>query len=183
MSRIGRIPVALPAKVKAEVKPGLVNIEGPKGKLSQTFPSEVAVALENNVLKVTRVAESRFARAMYGTTRSLLANMVKGVTEGYQKELEIQGVGFKAILSGKVLDLALGYSHGIKYVIPEGVKVTTSIDEGTKNTRVKIEGCDKRLVGKVATEIRAFYPPEPYKGKGVRIVGERVRRKEGKTVA
>jgi large subunit ribosomal protein L6 len=183
MSRIGRIPVVLPAKVKAEIKPGLVNIEGPKGKLSQSFPEEVTIALDNNSLVVKQAGDSRFAKSMYGTLRSLLANMVKGVTEGYQKDLEIQGVGFKATLQGKVLDLALGYSHQIKYAIPEGVKVTTSVDENTKNTKVKIEGCDKRLVGKVATEIRSFYPPEPYKGKGVRIVGERVRRKEGKTVA
>lgn len=184
MSRIGRLPVILPAKVKAEVKPGVVNIEGPKGKLSQTFPAtEVAVALENNQLLVSRVSESRFSKAMFGTLRALLNNMVKGVTEGYQKDLEIQGVGFKAALQGKVLDLALGYSHPIKYTIPEGVKVTTSIDESTKNAKIKVEGCDKQLVGKVATEIRSFYPPEPYKGKGVRIVGERVRRKEGKTVA
>jgi large subunit ribosomal protein L6 len=183
MSRIGRLPVVLPAKVKAEVKQGLVLIEGPKGKLSQSFPDEVSVALSDNTLTVTRNGDSRFAKAMFGTLRALIANMVVGVTQGYSKDLEIQGVGFKAVLQGKVLDLALGYSHPIKYTIPEGVKVTTSIDETTKNNKVKIEGCDKRLVGKVATEIRSFYPPEPYKGKGVRLVGERVRRKEGKTVA
>jgi large subunit ribosomal protein L6 len=183
MSRIGRLPVVLPAKVKAEVKSGIVNIEGPKGKLSRSFPQEVGITLENNKVTVSSVSDSRFARAMFGTARALINNMVIGVTEGYSKELEIIGVGFKASVSGKVIDLALGYSHGIKYEIPEGVKVTTSVDDATKNTKVKIEGCDKQLVGKVASEIRSFYPPEPYKGKGVRIVGERVRRKEGKTVA
>jgi large subunit ribosomal protein L6 len=115
---------------------------------------------------------------MHGTARSIINGMVLGVVNGYTKELEIQGVGFKAAVAGKVVDLALGYSHPIKYDIPEGIKVTV-----TDQTKVKIEGCDKQLVGKVATEIRAFYPPEPYKGKGVRIVGEHVRRKEGKTVA
>ena len=122
--------------------------------------------------------ESRFAKAMYGTARSVVAGMVKGVTDGYSKDLEIQGVGFKAALKGKQLDLALGYSHPILMDIPDGIKVT--VVEGTK---VKVEGADKQLVGAVTAEIRGYYPPEPYKGKGVRIVGERVRRKEGKTVA
>lgn len=183
MSRIGRLPVPLPPKVKADIKPGLVLIEGPKGKLQQKFPSEVAVTLDKNTLKVAPKGTSRFAKAMHGTARALLANMVKGVTEGYSKDLEIQGVGFKAVLQGKVLDLALGYSHPIKFPVPDGVKVTVTQHEQTKNTMVKVEGCDKRLVGAVASEIRGFYPPEPYKGKGVRLVGERVRRKEGKTVA
>jgi large subunit ribosomal protein L6 len=115
---------------------------------------------------------------MYGTVRSIVAGMVKGVTDGYSKDLEIQGVGFKANLKGKQLDLALGYSHPIVMDIPEGIKVTV-----TDQTKVKVEGADKQLVGAVTAEIRSFYPPEPYKGKGVRIVGERVRRKEGKTVA
>jgi large subunit ribosomal protein L6 len=115
---------------------------------------------------------------MYGTTRSIIAGMVKGVTDGYKKELEIQGVGFKAALKGKQLDLALGYSHPILFDIPEGIKI--NVVEGTK---LSVEGCDKQLVGMVTSQIRSFYPPEPYKGKGVRIVGERVRRKEGKTVA
>jgi large subunit ribosomal protein L6 len=115
---------------------------------------------------------------MYGTTRSIIAGMVKGVTEGYVKDLEIQGDGFKANLKGDVLDLALGYSHPINYKLPAGIKVTV-----TDNTKIKVEGADKQVVGAVAAEIRGYYPPEPYKGKGVRLVGERVRRKEGKTVA
>jgi large subunit ribosomal protein L6 len=115
---------------------------------------------------------------MYGTARSIIASMVKGVTAGFSKDLEIQGVGFKANLKGKQLDLALGYSHPILLDVPDGIKITV-----TEGTRLKVEGCDKQLVGAVTAEIRSYYPPEPYKGKGVRIVGERVRRKEGKTVA
>lgn len=180
MSRIGKKPVVLPEKVKAEVKPGnVVFVEGPKGKIQKNFPDVVNIVLDGKQIVVSPADESRFARAMYGTTRSIIAGMVIGVTEGYVKELEIQGVGFKAILKGNVLDLALGYSHQILHTVPEGLKVTVA-DGGV---RVKIEGSDKQMVGQLAAEVRAYYPPEPYKGKGVRIVGERVRRKEGKTVA
>jgi len=181
MSRIGRLPVSIPGKVKVEVKDSTVNVEGPKGKLSKTFDSVVAITVDGGKVKVAPREESRFAKAMHGTARSVIAGMVKGVTDGYAKELEIQGVGFKANLKGSTLDLALGYSHPILYPIPDGIKVTV-----TDNTKLKIEGPDKQLVGAVTAEIRGFYPPEPYKGKGVRIVGEhaeRVRRKEGKTVA
>jgi large subunit ribosomal protein L6 len=127
---------------------------------------------------VTPLAERRFANAMYGTARSIINGMIKGVTTGFAKDLEIQGVGFKAIAKGKQIEFALGYSHPIFFDIPEGIKVTIA-----DNTKLKVEGADKQLVGAVTAEIRSFYPPEPYKGKGVRIVGERVRRKEGKTVA
>ena len=178
MSRIGKLPVTIPAKVKVSVKDGAVLVEGPKGKVQQTFDSVVKIEVADGKVVVTPQDETRFAHAMHGTARSIINGMVVGVVDGYTKELEIQGVGFKAAVVGKVVDLALGYSHPIKYDIPEGIKVTV-----TDQTKVKIEGCDKQLVGKVATEIRAFYPPEPYKGKGVRIVGEHVRRKEGKTVA
>lgn len=178
MSRIGKLPVTIPAKVKVSVKDGAVLVEGPKGKVQQTFDSVVKIEVADGKVVVTPQDETRFAHAMHGTARSIINGMVVGVVDGYTKELEIQGVGFKAAVVGKVVDLALGYSHPIKYDIPEGIKVTV-----TDQTKVKIEGCNKQLVGKVATEIRAFYPPEPYKGKGVRIVGERVRRKEGKTVA
>jgi large subunit ribosomal protein L6 len=181
MSRIGRLPVSIPAKVKVAVDDTTVNVEGPKGKLSKTFNPVVAIALEDNKVKVTPRNTTPFARAMHGTARSVIAGMIKGVNEGYAKELEIQGVGFKANLKGQILDLALGYSHPINYPIPAGIKVTV-----TDNTKLKVEGPDKQLVGAVTAEIRSFYPPEPYKGKGVRIVGEhaeRVRRKEGKTVA
>ena len=145
---------------------------------SDLFAPAVKVTVAEKKVTFAPTDESRFAKAMYGTARSVVAGMVKGVTDGYSKDLEIQGVGFKAALKGKQLDLALGYSHPILMDIPDGIKVT--VVEGTK---VKVEGADKQLVGAVTAEIRGYYPPEPYKGKGVRIVGERVRRKEGKTVA
>jgi large subunit ribosomal protein L6 len=178
MSRIGKVPVPIPDKVKVAVTNGVVVIEGPKGKVSKHFAPEVKIAVADKKVTFAPVDDSRFSRAMFGTARSIVAGMVKGVTEGYVKDLEIQGVGFKANLKGKQLDLALGYSHPILFDIPEGIKITV-----TDQTKVKIEGCDKQLVGAVTANIRAYYPPEPYKGKGVRIVGERVRRKEGKTVA
>jgi len=178
MSRIGKLPVTIPAKVKVEIKDTTVNVDGPKGKLTKTFAPVVAITMVDNAIKVEPKNQSRFARAMYGTARSIIAGMVKGVDVGYFKELEIHGVGFKASLQGQVLDLALGYSHPIKYTVPTGIKVTV-----TENTKLKVEGPDKQLVGAVTAQIRSYYPPEPYKGKGVRIVGERVRRKEGKTVA
>ena len=179
MSRIGKQPVLIPAKVKVEVKDHTVRVEGPKGKVAKTFAPVVNITVADNKVVVSPSDDdSRFAKAMYGTVRSVIAGMVKGVSEGYVKELEIQGVGFKANLKGKQLDLALGYSHPILMDIPDGIKITV-----TDQTKVKVEGADKQLVGAVTAEIRSYYPPEPYKGKGVRIVGERVRRKEGKTVA
>ena len=179
MSRIGKQPVLIPDKVKVEVKDHTVRVEGPKGKVAKTFAPVVNIAVTDKKVVVSPTKDdSRFAKAMYGTVRSVIAGMVKGVSEGYAKDLEIQGVGFKANLKGKQLDLALGYSHPILMDIPDGIKITV-----TDQTKVKVEGADKQLVGAVTAEIRSYYPPEPYKGKGVRIVGERVRRKEGKTVA
>ena len=181
MSRIGKKPVQIPDKVKVAISGTTVSVEGPKGKVSKTFAPVVKIEQQDKTLVVSKTEETRFSRAMYGTARSVIASMVQGVSVGYAKELEIQGVGFKAALKGKQLDLALGYSHAILHDIPEGIKVTV-----TDQTKLKIEGADKQLVGQVTAEIRAYYPPEPYKGKGVRIVGEhaeRVRRKEGKTVA
>lgn len=178
MSRVGKIPVTIPAKVKVEIKNTTVSVEGPKGKVSHTFAPVVSIAIEDSKITVKPTDDSRFSRAMYGTARSVIAGMVQGAAEGFVKDLEIQGVGFKAALKGKQLDLALGYSHPILFDIPEGIKIT--VVDGTK---VKVEGANKQLVGMVTSQIRSFYPPEPYKGKGVRIVGERVRRKEGKTVA
>jgi large subunit ribosomal protein L6 len=178
MSRIGKQPVLIPDKVKVGITNTTVLIEGPKGKVSKIFAPVVKITVADQKVTFAPTEDSRFASAMYGTVRSIVAGMVKGVTEGYSKDLEIQGVGFKANLKGKQLDLALGYSHPILMDIPEGIKIT--VVDGTK---VKVEGCDKQLVGAVTAEIRSYYPPEPYKGKGVRIVGERVRRKEGKTVA
>jgi large subunit ribosomal protein L6 len=181
MSRIGKQPVPIPDKVTVDIKDTTVSVQGPKGKVAKTFAPVVKISVADNKVMVTPVEETRFARAMYGTARSVIAGMVKGVSTGYLKELEIQGVGFKANLKGKQLDLALGYSHPIIFDIPEGITITV-----TDNTKLAIAGADKQLVGQVTAEIRAYYPPEPYKGKGVRIVGEhaeRVRRKEGKTVA
>jgi len=182
MSRIGKVPVTIPAKVKLEVKGNTVHVEGPKGKVTRTFDPIVELTLKDGKFTVKPKDDTRFARAMFGTARATVNNMVKGALDGYAKELEIQGVGFKAALKGtKQLDLALGYSHPIVYDIPEGIKITV-----TDQTKLKIEGADKQVVGEVTANIRSYYPPEPYKGKGVRIVGEhaeRVRRKEGKTVA
>ena len=178
MSRIGKVPVPIPDKVKVDIKGHTVFVEGPKGKVSKTFADVVTLTMADKKVTVAPIDDTRFSRAMYGTARSVIAGMVKGASEGFVKELEIQGVGFKANLKGKQLDLALGYSHPILFDIPEGIKITV-----TDQTKLKIEGADKQLVGKVTAEIRSYYPPEPYKGKGVRIVGERVRRKEGKTVA
>jgi large subunit ribosomal protein L6 len=178
MSRIGKIPVSIPPKVKVQVTDTTVQVEGPKGRLTKTFAPVVEIKVEGEKVKVAPLSQTRFARAMYGTARSVIAGMVKGVSEGFSKQLEIQGVGFKAALKGDTLDLALGYSHPIVYRIPAGIKITV-----TDQTKLNVEGADKQTVGAVTAEIRGFYPPEPYKGKGVRIVGERVRRKEGKTVA
>jgi len=179
MSRIGKQPVPIPDKVKVDVQDHAIHVEGPKGKVSKTFAHVVKLSVnDKKQIIVTPLEQTRFASAMYGTARSIINGMVKGVTAGYSKDLEIQGVGFKAILKGKQLDLVLGYSHEILFDIPEGIKITVA-----DNTKIKVEGADKQLVGAVAAEIRSFYPPEPYKGKGVRLVGERVRRKEGKTVA
>jgi len=178
MSRIGKVPVTIPAKVKVEVKNTTVSVDGPKGKITRTFAPVVTIKLVDSTLTVAPSDDSRFSRAMFGTVRSVIAGMVQGADVGFVKDLEIQGVGFKAVLKGKQLDLALGYSHPILFDIPEGIKITVA--DGTK---VKVEGADKQLVGMVTSQIRSYYPPEPYKGKGVRIVGERVRRKEGKTVA
>lgn len=175
MSRIGRLPVPLPPKVKASINGATVHVEGPKGKVQKSFSTLVSIKMENNAVIVSPLAETRLANAMHGTARSIIAGMVKGVVEGYTKNLEINGTGFKANLNGRILNLALGYSHPIDYPVPEGI--TVSVDN---NTKIKVEGVDKHLVGQVAADLKHFYPVEPYKGKGVRIVGEHVRRKEGK---
>jgi len=177
MSRIGKSPIAIPAKVKVSVSGDRVTVEGPKGSLGMSLPKYTQAKVDGTNVSVARTAESAEARAMHGLARALVNNMVKGVSEGFQKKLEIQGVGFKAALQGQVVNLALGYSHPINYPVPAGIKVV--VEEGTKLT---IDGADKELVGRVASEIRSFYPPEPYKGKGVRYAGEKVVRKEGKTV-
>ncbi|MCC7518571.1 MAG: 50S ribosomal protein L6 [Verrucomicrobiae bacterium] len=177
MSRIGKKPVEIPAQVKASVNGRTVKVEGPKGKLSLELPRAVDAVVDGQKLAVRATSEERAARAMHGLARSLIRNMVLGVTQGYRKQLEIEGVGFKAAVQGKNLNLNLGFSHPILFPIPEGIKI--SVEE---NTKIIVDGCDKQQVGEVAASIRRFYPPEPYKGKGVRYAGEKIRRKEGKTV-
>lgn len=178
MSRIGKKLIELPDKVKLNISgEGQVNVEGPKGKLAWTLPAQIKARLDGKNVLVERGSETRQVRALHGLSRALIANMVAGVSTGFVKDLEIQGVGFKAAVQGKVLNLSLGFSHPILFPIPEGIKITV-----TENTKVKIEGIDKHLVGQVAADIRAYYPPEPYKGKGVRYAGEQILRKEGKTV-
>lgn len=177
MSRIGKQPITIPAKVKVDVKGAKVFVEGPKGKLDMPIPRRTTLKVEGDQVLVTRDGDDAEARAMHGLSRALLHNLVKGVSEGYVKKLEINGVGFKAAVQGKVVNLSLGYSHPINYDIPDQIKVTVE-----ENTKVTIEGPSKQVVGQVAAEIRSFYPPEPYKGKGVKYSDERIERKEGKTV-
>jgi large subunit ribosomal protein L6 len=177
MSRIGRLPIEIPAKVKVEVKGQKVFVDGPKGKLDFELPRRTSAMVEGTQIKVSRKGDDAEARSLHGLSRAILNNMVKGVSEGFMKKLEIQGVGFKAAVQGKNVNLSLGYSHPINYPIPDQIKVTVE-----ENTKLTIEGPSKEVVGQVAAEIRSYYPPEPYKGKGVRYVGEKVVRKEGKTV-
>ncbi len=177
MSRVGKKSITIPAGVKVSEKDAVVQVEGPKGKLQWTLPQGISIAIDGTELTVNRADDSRKLRALHGTNRSLLNNMIHGVSQGFVKELEIIGVGFRAAVKGKILDLSLGKSHPINQIIPDGLTVTV-----TDNTKVKVEGIDKQLVGQFAAEVRGYYPPEPYKGKGVRYVGENVRRKEGKSV-
>lgn len=177
MSRIGKMPVEIPAKVKVQVDGREVKVEGPKGKLNLTLPRYTSVKVEGSRLNVHREKDIPEARAAHGLARALINNMVQGVDKGFVKQLEIQGVGFKAAVQGKAVNLSLGYSHPVVYALPDQIKVTVE-----DNTKLTIEGPSKEIVGQVAAEIRSYYPPEPYKGKGVRYVGEKVNRKEGKTV-
>ena len=178
MSRIGNKTIPIPDKVKIQIdNSGAVAVEGPKGKLNWKLPREISAKVENNHVAIARSAETRSVKALHGLSRSLVNNMVQGVTEGFTKNLEIEGVGFKAAVQGSNLNLSLGFSHPILFPIPKEIKVTVA-----DNTKITIQGIDKKLVGQVAADIRRFYPPEPYKGKGVRYAGEQIRRKEGKTV-
>lgn len=176
MSRVAKAPVALPAGVEVDIRPELVTVKGAKGSLSLRLTGQVEVAKQNGSLKFrARAQEGRAARMLAGTVRSLVQNMVTGVSEGFEKRLEIQGVGYRAQAQGRRLSLQLGFSHPVDYALPDGIEVETA-----SQTEITVKGIDKQLVGQVCAEIRAFRPPEPYKGKGVRYVGERVRRKEGK---
>src|SRR5665213_3234385 len=177
MSRIGKLPVPIPPKVKVEIKGQKVFVEGPKVKLDVELPRRTSVKMDGGNVIVSRDGEDAEAKALHGLSRALVNNMIKGVSDGFVKKLEIQGVGFKAAVQGKNVNLVLGYSHPINYPIPDQIKITVE-----ENTKVTIEGPSKQLVGQVASEIRSYYPPEPYKGKGVRYSDEKVIRKEGKTV-
>jgi large subunit ribosomal protein L6 len=175
MSRIGKRPVPVPSGVQANIEGQKVKVKGPKGLLELVLPDDVDVAMESGALTVKPRNETKRARAMWGLSRSLVANLVAGVTTGFEKRLEITGVGYRASLQGKNLQLALGYSHDVQFPIPEGIAITTP-----KPTEIVITGIDKQKVGQVAAEIRGFRPPEPYKGKGVKYAGEYIFRKEGK---
>jgi large subunit ribosomal protein L6 len=176
MSRIGKKPVDIPAGVKVTIADGGVVVEG-KSKLTMALPPRVIAEVKENQVLVSAADESRAANAMHGLARSLIQNMVIGVSQGFKKELQIVGIGYKAAVAGNKLNLSLGYSHPIEFLIPEGIKVTV-----TPENKILVEGCDKQLVGETAAQIRRFRKPEPYKGKGIRYVDERIVLKEGKSV-
>jgi large subunit ribosomal protein L6 len=178
MSRIGKKPVTLPKGVNLELQGQMVAVKGPRGELRRTLHPEMQLAFENGVLTVARPSEDKRHKALHGLTRTLVQNMVDGVSKGFAKTLEIQGVGYKAEAKPYGVNLVVGYSHPVKYEAPKGIKISVE-----NNTTVKIEGADKEAVGQVAAELRAVRPPEPYKGKGIRYQGEQVRRKAGKTGA
>jgi large subunit ribosomal protein L6 len=179
MSRIGKKPITIPAGVTVSVKDAVVTVKGPKGTLTQEVDRDIIVEVVADEVIVKRPTEQIRHRAMHGLYRSLISNLVKGVTEGYKKELELVGVGFKAANTGNVLDLALGYSHNIIFEIPKELTVTTTTEKG-QNPKIFLESADKQLIGQVAAKIRGLRKPEPYKGKGVRYSDEVVRRKAGK---
>jgi large subunit ribosomal protein L6 len=178
MSRIGRKPVVVPKGVTVQVQGNTVAVKGPRGELRRSLHPEMQLALANDQFTVTRPSDEKRHKALHGLTRTLVQNMVEGVSKGFSKSLEIQGVGYKAEAKPYGVNLIVGFSHPVKYEAPKGIKISVE-----NNTVVKIEGADKELVGQVAAELRAVRPPEPYKGKGIRYVGEQVRRKAGKTGA
>ncbi len=175
MSRIGRKPIEVPEGVTVDVSPGAVLVKGPKGELSQVVSREMAIDQADGVVTVSRPTDRGPHRALHGLTRSLVANMVEGVTNGYEKALEIQGVGYRARLQGSALELSVGYSHPVSMPAPDGIEF-----EVPQPTQIIVRGIDKQLVGEMAARIRRVRPPEPYKGKGIRYAGEQVRRKVGK---
>jgi large subunit ribosomal protein L6 len=175
MSRIGKRPVVVPSGITANVEGQTVKVKGPKGALSAVLPDEVAVKLDGGQIKVDPRNETKRARSQWGTSRTLVANLIAGVTKGFEERLEINGVGYRAAVQGKNLQLALGYSHDVVYPIPEGITIVTP-----RPVEIVITGTDRQKVGQVAAEIRKYRPPEPYKGKGVKYAAERIFRKEGK---
>ena len=176
MSRVGRLPIEVPGGVEVEIKGSHVRVKGPKGELSHTFPPVIEITLEDGVVEVKRISEDKFHRAMHGTARSVINNMVEGVSKGFEKILEIHGVGYRAEMAGKNVTFSLGYSHTITVEPPEGI----TLEVLDRNNVIKVTGYDKQAVGQTAAEIRALRKVEPYKGKGIRYRGEYVRRKAGK---
>ncbi len=179
MSRVGKLPVKIPEKVKVAVDGSLVKVEGPKGKMSFSFNPRVSVAVDKGEVKVARPDDSRLSKGLHGLTRTLVKNAVQGVVKGYERNLEISGVGFKAEVKGKDVHFTLGFSHPVVFRLPEGI--TAEVD--AKQTKLVVRGVDKHLLGLTAAKIRGLRPPEPYKGKGIKYAEEIVRRKEGKTGA
>ena len=179
MSRIGKAPITVPNGVTVTVKDNVVTVKGPKGELKENIDRDITVEVKDGHVNISRPTDQIRHRALHGLSRALIANMVKGVTEGYTKKLELIGVGFKAANTGNVLDLALGYSHNIIFEVPKELKIATEQLKG-QNPTITIEGIDRQLLGQVAAKLRSLRKPEPYKGKGVRYVGEIVRKKAGK---
>jgi large subunit ribosomal protein L6 len=177
MSRVGKKSISLPEKVSLKLADSTVQVEGPKGKLDWDLPEGITLNEDGDAFTVVRADDSRHLRSMHGTARSLISNMIEGVSSGFVKKLEIHGVGFRAAVKGKALDLSLGFSHPVLHPIPDSLKVTVE-----ENTKITVEGIDKHTVGQFASDVRSYYPPEPYKGKGVRYADEHVRRKQGKSV-
>ena len=182
MSRIGKAPIAIPAGVDVKIEKNVVTVKGPKGELSQSFHEDLTVKVEDGHVIVTRPSDDREHRAHHGLVRALVNNMVVGVSEGYKKEMELVGVGYRATSNGQVLELSLGFSHAIYFVLPKEIKVEAKT-ERNKNPLIILESCDKQLLGQVCAKIRTFRKPEPYKGKGIKFVGEVIRRKSGKSAS
>ncbi len=180
MSRIGKLPIHVPAGVTVTIKDNVVAVKGPKGELEQVVNPDIKVTLENGVITLTRPSDEKNHRALHGLYRALIHNMVVGVSEGYKKELELVGVGYRVSNTGQLLDLSLGYTHNIYLQLPKEVKVETK-SERNKNPLIILESADKQLIGQICAKIRSFRMPEPYKGKGIKFVGEEIRRKSGKS--
>jgi large subunit ribosomal protein L6 len=178
MSRIGKKPIVIPGDVKVEVKDNLVSVQGPQGSLNRNLSNRIKLEIKDNQIFLERVSNAKLDKSLHGLYRALIFNMIKGVTQGYSKQLEIIGVGFRAQIQGNTLNMQLGFSHPVNFPIPEGIKIETP-----KQTQIVITGIDKEKVGEVASEIRAIFPPEPYKGKGIRYAGEYVKKKVGKAQA
>ncbi|MBN1522432.1 MAG: 50S ribosomal protein L6 [Candidatus Aureabacteria bacterium] len=178
MSRIGKLPIVIPGGVKCNLSGQKIHIEGPRGKIERTINDGIQIKIENNAVILTRVDDTPKMKALHGLNRKLVANMVQGVTKGFSKKLIIVGTGFRANVSGKTLEMQIGYSHPVRHSIPQGIEIKVD-----KNVEIQVSGIDKQIVGDTAARIRNYYPPEPYKGKGIRYADEHVKRKAGKTVA